>query len=221
MTSHPSALRTPTPPSLLFCRLRSIEDPCRPGPISARLHFMADCEAHVSLSRSLQHWFHPQSPAVLDMLTSLEVMSETSLSLPILLQGGGHSGERAGETRTPSPNNCNERHAFLEKFLKGINIQANWVSSIQSPLRLPTGRLFIKEEIITFSAHSVSSQSCSQKLVSETQSHPLARGQCLYTYKLKQKQGCIWQATVTFYYCLRPMRIIPTAANKLERYNMH
>lgn len=61
MTSHPTTLSIPLrfphplpiPPPLLFCRLRSIEAPCRPSPIGARLHFMADCEACVSPSSAL------------------------------------------------------------------------------------------------------------------------------------------------------------------------
>lgn len=52
---HPSPfhlLSFPVSPSLsvFFCRLRSVEAPCRPSPIGARLHFMADCEACVSPS---------------------------------------------------------------------------------------------------------------------------------------------------------------------------
>lgn len=83
MTSHLS-LCTPASLTLHFAPfVVDATTPCRPSQTLARIHFMADCKSCVSLSSAL---VPPQSPAVVDMLTSLEVMSEISPSLPDLLQ---------------------------------------------------------------------------------------------------------------------------------------
>lgn len=81
---------------------------------------MADCEAcveHVSPSSAL---VPPQSPAVPDMLTSLEVMSDTFPSLPDLLQVED-TEERVLAKREVSANSCNEGHALLDELLRDVN----------------------------------------------------------------------------------------------------
>lgn len=142
MTSHPATLFSPPTSLTLY---PSLPPCCSAGLSLLRLpagpvQLVPGCISwliarHVFLP--LRHWFRPQSPAVSDMLTSLEVMSETSPSFPDLLQV-----EDAEESMLAkwdlSPNSCNEGHALPDELLRGVN-HPNYSTSILficSPLSL-------------------------------------------------------------------------------------
>lgn len=125
MTSHPTTLSIPSAsltlyPSLPPCcsadlgLLRFPAGPVQlvPGCISWLI------ARHVFIP--LRHWFRLQSPVVPDMLTSLEVMSETSPSLSDLLQVED-AVESVLAKRDLSPNSCNEGHALLDELLRDVN----------------------------------------------------------------------------------------------------
>lgn len=69
------------------------------------------------------------------MLTSLEVMSETSPSFPDLLQVED-AEESLLAKRDLSPSNCNEGHALPDELLRDVNHpdHSPSVSFIRSPL---------------------------------------------------------------------------------------
>lgn len=125
MTSHPTTLSVPSASLTLY---PSLPPCCSAGLGLLRLpagpvQLVPGCISwliarHVFLP--LRHWFRPQSPVVSDMLTSLEVMSETSPSLPDLLQVEDVE-ERAPAKRDLSPNSCNEGHALLDELLREVN----------------------------------------------------------------------------------------------------
>lgn len=140
MTSHPTALSIPSASLTLY---PSLPPCCSTGLGLLRLpagpvQLVPGCISwliarHVFLP--LRHWFRPQSPAVPDMLTSLEVMSETSPSLPDLLQVED-AEERVLAKPDLSPNSCNEGHALPDELLRDVNHPDHFpsLSFICSPL---------------------------------------------------------------------------------------
>lgn len=57
--------------------------------------------------------------------------------------------------------------------------------------------------------------------IGDSQNTLWASRQWSYAHKLGQKQDGIWQAAVTYYYCLQLMMRVPMVANRSERCNMH
>lgn len=124
MTSHPTTLSIPSTSLTLY---PSLPPCCSAGLGLLRLpagpvQLVPGCISwliarHVFLP--LRHWFRLQSPVVPDMLTSLEVMSETSPSLPDPLQV--EDAENVLAKRDLSPNSCNEGHALPDELLRDVN----------------------------------------------------------------------------------------------------
>lgn len=121
-------------PSLLFSRLGSIEAPCRPSPIGARLHFMADCEACVSPSSALVP--PPISSSSRHAHFTGGHVRDFSLP-PWPAAGGRRRRESAGKTRPPSPNSGNEGHALPDELLGDANHPDHSPCRFRSHVALP------------------------------------------------------------------------------------